>query len=213
MNLKRNNDFDGVTPFYDFMARLMFGKSMFRAQTFFLRNIPLNANVLILGGGTGWLLKELIKINSTCSIWYIESSSKMLEQSKREIASSKQQVYFIKGTESNIPSDILYDIVITNFFLDLFQKESCNEAIRKIKSCLHYEGQWIVTDFENITWWNAFMLKVMYIFFRLASDVEASELPPWDLLLRQNGMAVRRTKYFYGKFIRTSLFAEQTARK
>jgi len=205
MNLKRSNNFDDVAKFYDSLAGLVFGKSMFRAQTSYLADIPAGAKVLILGGGTGWLLNELIKINSTCSIWYIESSSKMLEQSVLNVQTSQRPIQFIHGTEASIPSDIRYDVVITNFFLDLFATESCDTIIKKIKSSLHPESKWIVTDFVNLSWWHAAMLKAMYIFFRLTCGIEASELPPWDRLFQEHGMAVRKSKFFYGKFIKTSI--------
>lgn len=206
MSRGRSNNFNGVAKFYDPLVKRIFGKSMFDAQTFYLKDIPLGAKVLILGGGTGWLLSELMKINPACSIWYIESSSEMLSKSRLRAQVSKQLIYFIEGTESSIPSDIQYDFAITNFFLDLFREKKADVIIKKIKYSMHGESQWIVTDFENLTWWHAAMLKAMYIFFKLTSKIEASELPALDSLFAKNGMAVRKSKSFYGRFIRTALF-------
>src|SRR5689334_10042004 len=109
MSSRRANNFNAIAKFYDPLVKMIFGKSMFDAQTFYLKDIPLGAKVLILGGGTGWLLSELMKINPTCSIWYIESSSEMLSKSKHLSHGSRQLIYFIEGTESSIPFDIQYD--------------------------------------------------------------------------------------------------------
>jgi tRNA (cmo5U34)-methyltransferase len=201
----RSNNFDRVAKFYDALARIVFGRSMFNAQTFYLREISADAKVLIIGGGTGWLLNELTKINVTCTIWYIESSEMMLELSRHTAKHAKQEIQFILGTEASIPSDIQYDVVITNFFLDLFPTASCDRIIGKIRHSLHRDSQWIMTDFENLTWWHAAMLRAMYIFFKLASAIEASQLPPFESLFIKYGMAVRKSEYFYGRFIKTSL--------
>ena len=205
MTEHRSNNFDSVAKFYDALARIVFGRSMFKAQTFYLSEISPDAKVLILGGGTGWMLNELIKINVTCPIWYIDSSSKMLEQSRQMAQRAKQKIHFILGTESSIPSDIQFDVVITNFFLDLFTEASCDKIVGRIRNSLHRDSQWIMTDFENLTWWHAVMLKAMYSFFKVTSAIEASQLPPFDLLFVKNGMAVRKSEFFYGRFIKTSL--------
>ena len=160
------NNFDSVARFYDRLSKLIFGKAMRRAQTVHLHDIEPGANVLVLGGGTGWLLPELSAVNPTCKVWYIDASARMIELSKEMARNSAHEIVFIHGTEDSIPLGITIDAVITNFYLDLFPQDSCTSVIRKIRSAVRANGIWLVSDFLNTTWWHGVMLGVMYRFFK-----------------------------------------------
>lgn len=207
MRKKTLNDFDSVAKIYDVLNKFVFGKSMVDAQIFFLLEVPEHAKVLILGGGTGWLLNELVKGNTTCEIWYIEASTAMLELSKRVTVKAKQRIHYIHGTQSSIPQNISYDIVITNFFLDLFSERSCEEVIKKIGASIHPHCRWIVTEFENKYWWHRLLLKSMYMFFRATSNVEASKLPDWKGLIYKQNLVESKSASFYGAFIKSTMFS------
>ncbi|HEY9047693.1 MAG TPA: class I SAM-dependent methyltransferase, partial [Ohtaekwangia sp.] len=69
--------FDSIAPVYDMLSRIVFGRSMVKSQRHFLKYIPAEASVLILGGGTGWIIQELFAVNNTCTIVYVEASQKM----------------------------------------------------------------------------------------------------------------------------------------
>jgi tRNA (cmo5U34)-methyltransferase len=207
MRKKTLNNFDSVAKIYDVLNKCVFGKSMVDAQVFFLPEVPEHAKVLILGGGTGWLLKELVKRNATCEIWYIEASSTMLELSKKGTSNAKQRIHYIHGTQSSIPQNISYDIVITNFFLDLFSERSCEEVIKKIAASIHTHCRWVITEFENKYWWHRVLLKIMYVFFRVTSNVEASKLPDWKGLIYKQSLVESKSASFYGAFIKSTLFS------
>ncbi|MEP5106138.1 MAG: methyltransferase type 12, partial [Ekhidna sp.] len=55
------NDFDFVAPIYDRLSKLVFGKSLIKAQAYHLKVIGDKDRVLILGGGTGKLLEFIPK--------------------------------------------------------------------------------------------------------------------------------------------------------
>ena len=205
----RSTNFDGVAAIYDTLSNVVFGRSMVRAQTFYLRDIPSGAKVLIIGGGTGWLLNELLVVNSTCSVWYIEASAKMLDLTKERISKSSNVIHLIHGTENSIPPDIKFDAVITHFYLDLFPQTSCDQVIQKISRSMHAKSMWLVTDFINTTWWQNILLAVMYKFFRVTCHIEASQLPEWQDLVKRNGFVEVKSELFFWKFIRSSLFASE----
>ncbi len=112
----RLNGFDAVAGIYDGLARLVYGKSLHAAQAQFLPVIPSDAKVLIIGGGTGWLLHELLLLNTGCQVWYVEASAKMIVAAQKKIGNDAR-VHFIHGTEAAIPEEVVFDVVITNFFL------------------------------------------------------------------------------------------------
>ncbi|NJM24788.1 MAG: hypothetical protein HC859_03975 [Bacteroidia bacterium] len=75
----RRNGFDILAPHYDWMAALVYGSSIRKAQLCFAGHIPDGASVLILGGGTGWYLRALMKRRPTCKVHYVEASKKMID--------------------------------------------------------------------------------------------------------------------------------------
>jgi ubiquinone/menaquinone biosynthesis C-methylase UbiE len=200
------NGFDRIAFIYDLLAKLVFGKSIVDSQKYFLNKIPDRSKVLILGGGSGWLLVELLKQKPNCEVWYVEASQKMIKLSKNKIEADKP-VNFIHGTEQDIPSSIKYDALITNFYLDLFTNHQLINIIVKLQSSIKPGAQWIVTDFvNNEKWWQSIMLKVMYWFFRMACNIESGQLPDWSLFLEQTGVKEIDSRIFYNGFIRTALY-------
>jgi SAM-dependent methyltransferase len=200
------SNFDAIANVYDRLSQFVFGSSMQRAQTLFLDEIPPAARVLILGGGTGWLLAELLARNPTCQVWYIEASAKMLELTKAKVKQADNTVHFIQGTENSIPQDVLFDAVITHCYLDLFMEHTCRKVICKIRSSIHSRSLWLVSDFINTTWWQGAMLVVMYFFFRIVCNVQVRELPEWKKLIAEGGFVEVRSQEFFQQFIVSSLF-------
>ncbi len=85
--------------------------------------------LLILGGGSGWILESINALSFDGEVWYIEASSEMIR-----LASKRQldfKVHFIHGTEENIPQEVVFDAVITNFYLDLFPDERLPLVLEK----------------------------------------------------------------------------------
>ena len=200
------NGFDRIAFIYDFLAKLVFGKSIKESQQHFLNKIEDSSKVLILGGGTGWLLAELLKVKPNCEIWYIDASQRMIALSKSKI-DPKLAVHFIHGTERDIPSFIKCDVLITNFYFDLFTYDQLKNNITRLQSSTRPGGRWIVTDFvNNEKWWQVIMLKAMYWFFRIACNIESQRLPEWSNLLEKAGVKEIDSKPFCRGFIKAALY-------
>ncbi|MBS1488917.1 MAG: class I SAM-dependent methyltransferase [Bacteroidetes bacterium] len=198
------NRFNRIAPVYDRLATLVYGSSIRKAQVYFLNQIPDNAQVLILGGGSGWILQELFCKKPHVQVCYIEAASAMLAYAK--IKADKQRVQFIHGTENDIPPGELYDVVITNFYLDLFSDESLRRVLQTIQPQLKKNSMWLATDFVNQIWWHKLMLKVMYTFFRAVSNIGNNKLPDWNKVMLEMGGRKRGSMFFYGNFIETTVF-------
>ncbi|HEY5919069.1 MAG TPA: methyltransferase domain-containing protein [Chryseolinea sp.] len=206
--------FDVIAPYYDSLARLVFGDSIRRCQLEYLDKIPPDAQVLIIGGGTGWLLSELIKINPSCRVWYLESSMKMLEMTKARFDGvSNPKIVFIHGTEKNLQqyTEIHFDAVITNFYFDLFTSASLNLALGEIKKCFSPGVTLLVSEFVARTRWHRLLLFLMYRFFRWTCAIEARNLPDWEDQLKKNGFVQRSEATFYFGFIKSSMYTIEKA--
>lgn len=196
--------FDRLAPLYTGMSRIVFGKTLARAQQHFLTSIRAGDHILILGGGSGDFLNSVLKHQPNITIDYIDISEKMI-QLARENTQHPAAVNFITGTEQHIP-DRTYSVVITNFYLDLFSDNTLSHIVQKIKSHLQPQGRWLVTDFANETWWHSVMLWAMYRFFRLTTGIEAKRLPEWQRCLATAVGGNPIHKKFYNGFVMTTVF-------
>ena len=209
MNNYSSSGYDKIAPFYDDMVGLIYGKDIFDAEIHFLDEIPVWANVLIIGGGTGWILLELIKLKPHCKIWYIDSSAKMMELSKRKMGDNKS-IVFITGTEDDIPANKQFDIIITNFYLDGFSNEVLPIIIEKIEKQLRPNGKWLVTEFVDTGWKkHTFLLWLMHVFFKFICKHPNTRLVDWEPAFKLKGFVGLKEKNFYDGFIKSVVFCKK----
>ena len=208
MSSTRLGGFDSLAGIYDVLAKLVFGKSIRKAQLYFLGEIKNASSVLILGGGTGWILEALLKINRDCEVWYVDASRKMIERAQIRIGKNAGSVvHFIHGTEENLPMHVKHDAVIANFYFDMFSDGTLSEVVKKISRSLLPDSKLLVSDFvQNRTWWQSVLLSAMYFFFRVVCNIEAFRLTDWEACLYEQAFSRKESRYFYAKFIKSSIF-------
>lgn len=208
------NRFNWLARHYDVLSRLVFGKAILQSQLHFLQTALLrqHGKILIIGGGSGEILEEVWKANPTCCIWYVEASSEMLKLAAGKVRREYQlKINFIHGTEDNIPEEMLFDVVIANFVLDLFPDMKVTDLCHDLSARLHPSGLMLVSDFvDGGKWWQSPMLWAMYGFFRVMCKVEATSLPRWEAHLRFAGMYEQDVKYFFGGFIKSAVYRKRT---
>ncbi|HEX5169201.1 MAG TPA: methyltransferase domain-containing protein [Cyclobacteriaceae bacterium] len=202
-------DFNRIADIYDHLTRFFFGKNIVKCQTNFIHLIPNGAHILILGGGTGWIIDEVKGRCPDCKIWYVDQSSRMISLARTTKNSSG--VIFIEGSISDIPVGLNFDVVITNFFLDLFPEQKLLNLLSSIKVFLKVGGIWLVSDFVNERGWHTGYLFVMYCFFKLSTGIEAWKLPPWEELMGSIGLIEVKHRFFYGGFMKSMLYKRMTS--
>ena len=160
------------------MAKLFFWGRLHRASIKWLDTINTSDTVVVLGGGSGKILKYLTHVES---VIYIEKSHKMIKLAK---VSAPENVQFICADflKYALRSDSTH-VVICPFFLDLFAPIQLVEVLNKIVKILKKKGSLFVTDFQYTTWWSKQLIKLMYAFFRLTTRISARELAPLDNLI------------------------------
>lgn len=197
--------FDAIAKYYDQLARLVFGKSLIKAQTYFLNSVPPSSKVLVIGGGTGWWLMKFLQNNPACKIIYIEESNEMLKMA-RAATNGDCRICFMLGTENSIPYEEKFDVVITFCFLDLFSEDQLSEVIAKILTSLKPNALWLVTDFVNTNRIHSILLFVMYRFFKLTTEMNNQILPDWEKLLLNNAVIKIEQKSYFRSFIMSCLY-------
>ncbi len=202
--------FDWVAPYYDRLARLVFGRSIQRAQRHFLDQIPPGARVLLVGGGTGWLLPCLLEKPEVAHITYLEASAAMLALAQQKanplLAPTAATIRWVHGNEQNLPSDNRYDVLITNFVLDMYAGVALYQFMQRLMTHLHPTGYWLFTDFrlsdkKRHRWWQWGMTQVMYAFFHLTAGIARQKLPVYHRHFTAFGLHRQREKTFYWGFI------------
>ena len=211
--MNRKTNFDSVAWCYDFLSQLVFGSKIKRSQLILLDHIKNNSKVLIIGGGTGWIIKELLAVKKVLQIDYVESSLKMLDKA-RSINSmhTNMLVKFIHGDENAVEQDGYYDVVLACYFFDLFPKNRLEDIVFKLTNSLKQNGSMLVADFmlnEKSTIIQRLLLKVMYLFFNVLCNVEAKSLAPLEAVFKKNGLKKIISVDTYGGFIRSEVYIKQ----
>jgi ubiquinone/menaquinone biosynthesis C-methylase UbiE len=200
-------NYDNSASFYDSLSRLVFGKALVNAQIYLLPQIPTNSNILIIGGGTGWILEEITKLHpSGLSITYVEISAKMMALSQKRNTGQNKVTYINKAMEqTNLPAD--FDVVITPFLFDNFTEENLPGIFSQIHKTLELEGLWLYTDFQLTgKWWQYAMLKSMLLFFKILCGVESWHLPDVAKQFSKHEYKMLEEKSFFGDFAVTRLY-------
>jgi ubiquinone/menaquinone biosynthesis C-methylase UbiE len=204
------NNYDNTASFYDFLSRLVFFKSQVNAQVVQLKYIPPGSRILIAGGGTGWILEELSKIHKQgLEISFVEISEKMLAKAReRDFANNKVE-FIHSGIESFTP-EVHFDVVQTAFLFDNFSKARIEQVFGKLDGLMKPGGLWLFTDFryekENEIVWQAMILKIMYLFFRTLSNVEAASLSDMMPYFQAKSYHLIAQEHFYRNFIQSNVF-------
>lgn len=203
------NSFDRIAWAYDSLAHLVFFGAIKRAQLSLLHKIPKNANLLIIGGGSGWILTELDRLGISISVDYIEASGQMLKKTQQHQPFNHIKVSFIHGTQESIPVNAFYDVVITNFFLDVFSPANLPGVMAHLDRYLNPVGKWIMTDFvDNGKWWQRLLVKIMYVFFRATTDLEGAQLLNFDTYFHHLGYNKSEQKSFFGRMIISRIYSK-----
>ena len=205
-------NYDNSASFYDTLSRLVFGKALVNAQVYLLPQIPANSNILIVGGGTGWILEEISKLQpSGLSITYVEISAKMMALSQQRNTGENKVAYINQAMEQvDLPAD--FDVVITPFLFDNFTEQNLSGIFNQIHKTLKPEGRWLYTDFQLTgKWWQYAMLKSMLLFFKILCGVESWHLPDVAKQFSGYGYEVVEEKNFFGDFVVTKALRRRSA--
>jgi ubiquinone/menaquinone biosynthesis C-methylase UbiE len=211
------NNYDKIANHYDKLSRLVFFKSQVNAQIDQLKNIPANSMILIVGGGTGWILEEISKIHDTgLHITYVEISSKMTALSKARNWRNNKAEFINTGIE-NFETDQHFDVILTPFLFDNFNQDRVTKVFQRLNLLMKVKGLWLLVDFSlnkvEGQWWKWLILKAMYSFFKLIRIVEATSLIDMEPYFNAAAYTTLNEQFYYGHFIKASVFRKEELRE
>jgi len=194
------NNYDHIAGMYDFLSRLVYGRAQVQVQLDLLPYIKPGSRILIVGGGSGWILEEIATRHASgLEIVYVEISIRMLRLSKKRHY-GKNKVTFIHGAIEDTTLTGDFDTVITAFLFDNFAEKRVTTVFNLLNAQLKPSGIWLFADFvlENghAGLWKKIILKLMYTFFRLICHVEAKHLVNMSPFFKNYEPLASSVKYF-----------------
>ena len=195
-------NYNNAAWFYDSLSRVVYGKALVEAQVYLLQYVQPGSSILIIGGGTGWILEEIARIHPTgLQITYVEASAQMMAISRKRNAGTNP-VNYINDAIENVNGLPNFDAIITPFLFDNFTPKKLEAVFTHIHPLLKNNGLWLNADFQLTgKWWQNILLKSMLLFFKLLCGVESTKLPDFEKLFMQYGYQVVYSKTFFGEFV------------
>jgi ubiquinone/menaquinone biosynthesis C-methylase UbiE len=191
-------NYDLIAPIYDPLSRLVFGRAQLKAQRDLLHFIKPGSKVLIVGGGTGWLLDDLASMEGL-DIVFVESSAKMLTRARNRKVTG---VDFVESPIEAFQTDEIFDVIQTGFLFDNFEQDQALKAFEALDQLLKPGGTWLFVEFQDKLWWQRGLIMVMYGFFRLVSGLRVSKLVDMEPIFSSKGyQVVQKSTYFGGSIV------------
>ena len=206
------SNFNLIAPVYDPLAHLVYGSNLTEAKKAFFPLIPSHANLLLMGGGTGYILNDLLEKNPTVQIDFVEPSRAMIRIAQKRLQEKFQsRVNFICGDHHAIPAGKSFEVVTSFFVMDCFKQNEALEFGKVITSGLEQNGLWLFADFfytqnklqRGLIWF-------MYRFFRVMANIPADRLPDYNALNGHLNFRVTGEKQFLKGLIRSQILQRKT---
>ncbi len=189
--------FDALAPHYRWMEFLCAGELLQSCRTRFLSQLRYAKNILICGEGNGRFLCQLLEENGVGQVTCLDASSRMLGLArarlrKRHLDENRVQFYQADILSWRTPTQA-FDAVVSHFFLDCFTPVQLERIVAQLAQSLKPSGQWLLADFREAD--SGFarlrsrsLLRLMYLFFRVVTQLPAHHLTDPDPLLRRQGL-------------------------
>ena len=206
------NDYNRLASVYDLLTSTLFAGRVDKAQFAFMGYLPENGRIIWLGGGTGRQINRLFEVAKPMELWYIDKSEKMVEKARRNCKKEyHRNIRFICGTQKDLPSDMKFDAAITFFFFDQFERVELIRIFIKIHQTLRPGAIWLWADFvQPVGWWQSCLMKMMFLFFSITTGLKTRRVFDLPHLFRRKGYQQMDSASFFGEFIRSIPFKEQS---
>ncbi|MFD3002498.1 class I SAM-dependent methyltransferase [Pontibacter toksunensis] len=209
-----DSGFHRVASFYDRLAHLVYGNALERAQESLLPHLPNKGRVLVIGGGSGWILEQLLITGKQLDILYLDAAPAMLQRARHRFDCFQQphhcSVSFRLGTEEALQPHEQFERIITPFLLDLFPPSRLQQLMQTLAAALTPHGYWLFADFWPLQQppplRQQLLIRGMYTFFGLISGVKAKQLPDYASHFRSLSLEETCSSSFYGGMVQAKVY-------
>jgi tRNA (cmo5U34)-methyltransferase len=210
-NEKVRKGFNRLSPAYDFLARLFFGKKLALSQSCFLPELKKCRTALIFGGGTGRILSEMMALQLAEHYVYVDISDRMIAKAKKRTAAVKGKVDFICGSYETIPS-LSFNLVVTPYVLDCFKEQELNAAMHALAARTAPGAEWLFVDFHvpekgGMKFLSRVSIRTLYFFFNAVCGLGVNRLPDFSTHFSRLGWTVKKERQFLGGMLSAKIYS------
>ncbi|MEQ9186252.1 MAG: class I SAM-dependent methyltransferase [Cryomorphaceae bacterium] len=204
--------FDQLAAVYDPIVHLVFGSSIALLQEQVIRSLPPSKHTLILGGGTGAVLRQCLDRSLALEYTYAEISSSMISKTKARLKRNEHQyIHFTSAPFSGVNQT--FDLVIFPFVLDCLTTAEVNSTLLQTKTHLSANGQIVLFDFNQEhgtaykkTVWKEVFIWLLYRFFRAFTHISAHRLPSFHSIMDDAGYTKCEEHYRYNGWVQATVW-------
>ncbi len=211
--LRLKKGFNFLSHFYDLLLFISSGRTVIHSQVSLIKELPHCSKALLIGEGTGNFLKYLAASGKVDYIVYVDISEGMCQQAQKKLKTINytSKIEFRIGSFQQLQPSETFDLISTNYFMDVFTSKQLDEYIPLLLTHLKPSGLWYCTDFYNPAKLRLkdYLFKpflfILYLFFRVVCNLPAKKLVPYFEKLAQNGLQETSSEYFFLKFIKSAI--------
>ncbi len=203
-----SNGFDRIAFIYDTLTSITSFNQINKSQLAFISHLSIQSTCLILGGGTGYFLQKLLEENENICVTYVDASEKMIQLAQKRIAknipNALHRVTFICEGIENFEFG-KYDIIVCNYFLDLFEDIYVNFILDKLYRSINNQGLLYITDFtkpntkEALGWILNIGIKGLYLLFKWTTSLSTKNISNiHEIVLENHFNRIQMKKFFNG---------------
>jgi ubiquinone/menaquinone biosynthesis C-methylase UbiE len=201
-------NFDRVAPVYALLERAVFGPALQRARTALLDCLEQPRRALLIGDGDGRFSAELLRRFPQVELDIVEPSAAMsaIAQRRCGTAGAARARWHVLPVQRFEPGERAWDLVVTQFVLDVFDQGQAEVLIGRLAP---RTGMWLVAEFQPGVF--DLLLRIMYLFFRVAAGLRIRHIPRYREALEAAGLRRIAERAFWRGFIRTELYSAQSS--
>lgn len=198
--------FDRLAWIYDSVVQLIFGQTFEQLQAEAFATLPACEHTLIVGGGSGKIVRQCFDHGISERYTYAELSEQMIGRTKRRLSAQElQNVTFTQDKDAGIHK---YDLIILPFILDCYDPVSISTWLNAFQQRLNDGTRIVLIDFNmeagtpyQPKWWKAAFIRLLYAFFRSTTRIPAKELAPFQRIFQDAGFRKESEIYAHGGWI------------
>ncbi|WDQ18111.1 class I SAM-dependent methyltransferase [Rhodopirellula sp. P2] len=206
--------YDRLARWYWLLEKPVFRKSLQRARTALLAELPAVHRILMLGDGDGRLLAEVLRVQPHAHVTSVEQSSEMLRLQREQViqwgASDRVRLVCQDATDWSANGET-FDCLITPFFLDCFPEAELRCHLPKWLALVEQGGWFYYIDFVlPSSGWQRLRAKfwsgVMHRFFAWQTGLMSRSLVAVEPFFDAGEWSVHRTEVLNHGFLQARLY-------
>src|ERR1700722_4258248 len=198
---RRGNAFlncDSIARWYRWLEYAAFGGALRRRREAFLFELGDPQKVLVLGDGDGRFLQLFVALYPEARVDAVDVSAGMIELARSRVASDRVTFHVADAREFVFEEE--YDLAVAHFFFDCFDETELREIIFRFTA-----KQFLISEFRR-TWWSRPLLAGLYLFFRIATELETRRLSDHRTMLERSGYRLDREEDALGGLLASELW-------